>query len=175
MSRPERLDLDDAFNERFQLLRLLGRGGMGSVYLAKERSLNREVAIKFLHLSLSEHDELAQKRFLEEGRIAAALKHPNIVQVFDSGLSGKHLYLVYEYIEGQSLQDIIDETEQPLKTDFVLRVGIAVADALTAAHELGITHRDIKPDNFMRTKEGELKLSDFGLSFKIGEEEKDEK
>ncbi|MCU0304677.1 MAG: protein kinase [Thermoanaerobaculales bacterium] len=140
----------------------LGRGGMGVVYKAHEESLNRFVAIKMLGEHLSSDDEYVQ-RFVREARSAAALSHPNIVQIFAiSQENGRH-YFVMEFVQGTSVERLIRERRK-LGTVEAARLILQAASGLEAAHAQGVIHRDIKPANLMVTERGLVKIADFGLA-----------
>ncbi len=140
----------------------LGRGGMGVVYKAHEESLNRYVAIKLLGEHLS-HDPSFVTRFVREAQAAAALSHPNIIQIFFIGEDNGRHYFVMEFVEGKSLLAIVKEKgriDNPRAAQFMLQA----ASGLAAAHDKGFLHRDIKPANLMVTDRGLLKIADFGLA-----------
>ncbi len=149
-------------SQRYRPLKELGRGGMGIVYLAEDTVLQRPVAYKILPEAIRE-DERALEQFLREARIAASLQHQNIVTIFDAGQSGNDIYIAMEYVEGHSLQQILDET--PI---LPLPRGVGVFRqaclGLSHAHKHQIVHRDIKPANMMITPSGVVKLMDFGLA-----------
>jgi tRNA A-37 threonylcarbamoyl transferase component Bud32 len=144
----------------YELLSLLGKGGMGEVYRARDTRLDRTVAVKVLPQHLSSSPERRQ-RFEREARAVSSLSHPHICALYDVGRQDGIDYLVMEYIEGESLADRL--SKGPLPVDQALRYSIQVANALDKAHRSGIVHRDLKPANIMLTKSG-AKLLDFGLA-----------
>lgn len=146
----------------FEVVRKLGQGGMGTVYLGKQVSLDRPVALKTLSKELAGNPQFVD-RFVREMRAMAKLDHPNIVKVFAADSSGGTHYAAIEYIDGCSLQDLMDKRNKFDPADAVLCT-IVTAEALAHAHELDIIHRDIKPDNILVTKKGVLKVADFGLA-----------
>jgi tetratricopeptide (TPR) repeat protein/tRNA A-37 threonylcarbamoyl transferase component Bud32 len=146
---------------QYGLLSLIGKGGMGEVYLAHDAKLDRQVAVKFLPDALH-NDPKARERFLREAKAAAALDHPFICKVFETGEFQGRSYIVMEYVEGLSLRDKIAEGPFPLAT--ALKAALEVAEALEAAHAKGIVHRDLKPSNLMCTPQGHIKVMDFGLA-----------
>ena len=146
----------------YRILGKLGAGAMATVYKAKQISLDRMVAIKKLPKKFSQNPQFIE-RFFAEGRAAASLNHPNIVQAFDVGNEGDMYYFVMEYVEGRSVhEDIV--THKRFKEEDAIDVGIQVAEALEHAHDRGLIHRDVKPKNIMITKEGVVKLADMGLA-----------
>ena len=146
---------------RYRILALLGRGGMGEVYKAKDTTLGREVAIKVLHSDLSiDQDRL--RRFAQEARAASALNHPNIITIHEFGLEGGVHFIVSEFIEGETLRRRI--TSERMKAGEIPEIAIQITSALNAAHEAGIVHRDIKPENVMVRPDGLVKVLDFGLA-----------
>jgi serine/threonine-protein kinase len=147
---------------RYALGALLGAGGMGQVYRARDRVLQRTVAVKVLSAAATEDRELVA-RFGREARAAAALNHPNIVAVFDSGADGDLQYLVMEYVQGQSLAGLLRQ-EGVLDPGRAAEVGRQVCQALTAAHAAGLVHRDITPGNVLVDPVGVVKLADFGIA-----------
>ena len=151
---------------RYEVVALLGSGGMGEVYSARDTQLNRIVAIKVLPIHLSGKPD-ARERFDREARAIASLNHPHICQVHDVGSQDGASYLVMEHLEGEPLADRLLRGRLPL--ELVMRYGVEVADALDAAHHRGIVHRDLKPGNIFVTAHGECKVLDFGLA-KLEEE-----
>lgn len=154
-------------DDKFEVIRLLGEGGMGAVYLARNKTINKPVAVKFLHAALADREEVV-KRFYREAQAAAAIRHNNIIDVMDLGLSPKgEPYIVMEYLEGEGLAGRIDQ-RGPLSLPAACGIIEAALLALDAAHAKGIVHRDLKPDNiFLVRRRGELpgiKLIDFGIS-----------
>src|SRR5438132_8757656 len=144
----------------YEILTPIGAGGMGEVYKARDTRLNRTVAIKVLLQQVSARPEL-QARFEREAQTIAALNHPHICTLHDVGRHEGTLYLVMEYLEGETLAERLGRG--PLPLDQVLRYAIEIAEALDKAHRQGVTHRDLKPSNIMLTKSG-AKLLDFGLA-----------
>src|ERR1700679_1749151 len=138
----------------------LGAGGMGEVYRALDTRLDRTVAVKVLASHLSSSPELKQ-RMEREARSISSLNHPHICQLYDIGSQDGTDYLVMEFLEGETLAERLRKGALPLNE--ILKIGIAVAEALAAAHRQGIVHRDLKPGNIMLTKGG-AKLMDFGLA-----------
>ena len=145
----------------YEILSALGSGGMGEVWLARDPRLGREVAIKVLPEELAaDSDRL--KRFEREARAASALNHPNIVTIHEIGEAEGRTYLVMERIEGPTLRELL--LEGPLTPRRLLPIATQTADGLARAHESGIVHRDLKPENVMITKDGLVKILDFGLA-----------
>ena len=146
----------------YRIVSKIGAGGMGEVYLAQDTKLDRKVAIKFLHEEFSK-DADKLNRFIQEAKAASALNHPNILTVYEVGeVDGKN-YISTELIDGQTLRQQLSQKEAlPLNT--ILKIGVQVAEALSAAHQAGIIHRDIKPENIMIRRDGYAKVLDFGLA-----------
>jgi len=140
----------------------LGQGAIGTVYKARQVSLERFVALKVLHPNLTTQ-EIAVKRFLREARTGARLRHPNIVSLYDQGRIGNCYYIAMEYVEGVTLSDIVT-AGGPFQQGQAAAVFGPICDAVSYAHEAGIVHRDIKPANIMLTADGTPKLTDMGLA-----------
>src|SRR5215203_5677075 len=153
----------DIVDSRYFLGRSLGSGGMGEVYLAHDEVLDRDVALKVLRSHYAGDEEFAG-RFLREARSAASLSHPNIVQVYDRGeTEGGISYIAMEYVPGGTLKELIDG-RAPLGAREAAGVAARISLALEAAHERGVIHRDIKPQNVLVTASGDLKVTDFGIA-----------
>lgn len=149
------------FIDHYEILALIGAGGMGEVYRARDTRLNRDVAIKVLPgFSCPEPDRL--RRFEQEARAAAALNHPNILAVYQMGVFEDAPYLVSELLEGETLRERLKRGALPLRK--VIDYGVQIAKGLAAAHEKGIVHRDLKPENLFLTNDGHVKILDFGLA-----------
>src|SRR5439155_23066361 len=146
--------------ERYRIERELGRGGMGRVFVARDLKLGRQVAIKLLSTGAHREEEL--RRFAQEARAAGSLNHPNILAVHDIGSCGAGPYIVSELLDGATLRERLDGKPLPLKA--ALRYTVEVAKGLAAAHEHGVVHCDVKPENLFVTNEGRLKILDFGLA-----------
>jgi serine/threonine protein kinase len=147
----------------YQIEQVLGQGGMGTVYLAKDTGLNRKVALKILRSDLGE-DLAFSKKFLEEVEVTASLAHPNIIRVFTLGEQDGRLYLVMEHLDEPSLEHRMEKQAKVPEKD-VLEVGLGIASALQFAHEeTGLIHRDIKPGNILFGRGNIPKLADFGLA-----------
>jgi tetratricopeptide (TPR) repeat protein/predicted Ser/Thr protein kinase len=148
----------------YEISQLLGKGGMGEVYLAHDTVLDRRVAIKFL-TEETEGDPRARERFLREAKAAACLDHPFICQIHETGESEGRAYIVMEYVEGVTLSEKMAAGKIPLKV--ALQTVLEVAEALEIAHGRGIVHRDLKPANIIMTPQGHAKVMDFGLAKRI--------
>jgi serine/threonine-protein kinase len=140
----------------------IARGGMATVYVAVDKRLGREIALKVMHHHLAD-DESFTTRFIREARSAARLSHPNVVQVYDQGSDGDLLYLAMELLPGRTLREVLVE-RGVLTPREALTVFEPILDALSAAHRAGIVHRDVKPENVILTDDGRVKVADFGLA-----------
>jgi serine/threonine-protein kinase len=148
---------------RYELEERVGTGGMSAVYRAHDRLLERKVAIKILHARLGEDDEYVE-RFRREARAVAQLAHPHIVTVIDRGEEDDgRQYIVFEYVEGDDLKQLVSRTG-PLPIDQVVDLGAEIASGLAYAHERGIVHRDVKPQNVLLNGDGRAKVTDFGIA-----------
>src|ERR1700682_3113486 len=145
----------------YEIVAPIGAGGMGEVYRARDPRLGREVAIKVLPSSFSSDPDLL-RRFEQEARAASALNHPNIITIHDIGSSDSTFYIAMEFVDGTSLRDLV--ASGPLPTKRMLGIGEQIAEGLAKAHSAGIVHRDLKPENVMVSKDGFVKLLDFGLA-----------
>jgi len=155
--------VDRVLSERYRIVRHLARGGMAEVYLAHDQLLDRQVAVKVLFPELA-HDANFVERFRREARAAAGLNHHNIVSVYDFGEDGGSYFIVMEYVDGETLRDVI-RTEGPLELSRVAEIGAEVAAALAIAHANGIVHRDVKPGNVLISSTGSaVKVADFGIA-----------
>jgi serine/threonine protein kinase len=146
--------------DRYRTIRRIGSGGMATVFLAKDCTLGRNVAVKRLHGDVSDDDLV--RRFQREARVGASLNHPNIVAVYDIAVDDEGILIVMEYVEGETLRDEI--AEAPLAPERALPVLRGVAEALDHAHGLGVLHRDVKPANVLLRKDGAVKLADLGIA-----------
>src|SRR6266545_1146191 len=156
--------------QRYRLVRPLGRGGMGTVWLAHDEALDRDVAVKEIvipaALTEAEGDQ-ARRRSLREARTAARLNHLNVIRMYDIVESDSRQWIVMEYVPSRSLHDVISQ-DGPLPPERVARIGLGVLAALQAAHRAGVLHRDVKPSNVLLTADGRVVLSDFGLAVVAG-------
>ena len=145
----------------YHILKKIGSGGMGEVYLAEDIRLNRKVALKLLPSKFT-NDKDRIRRFEREAKAASGLNHPNILTIYDIGQFDSSSFIASEFIDGETLRQRIRKSKIPLKE--ILSISIQVAEALDAAHGAGIIHRDIKPENIMLRKDGYVKVLDFGLA-----------
>ena len=150
---------------RFRLLALAGAGGMGKVWKAEDPTLGRAVALKFLPESHAD-SPIARRRFLREARAAGRLSHPSIAQVFEAGETDGRLFIAIEWVEGETLADLV--ARGPLGIPDALRIARDVALALAHAHQRGVLHRDVSARNIMVARDGRVMLLDFGLALPEG-------
>ncbi|MGC1422512.1 MAG: serine/threonine-protein kinase, partial [Terracidiphilus sp.] len=154
--------------EHYEIIRRLGAGGSGVVYLANDTLLQRPVVLKILRTGLLSAQQL-RTTVLREARLASAIEHPNVCAIYEVGEAGDEGYIVMQYVPGQSLDQLI--SRGPATPQLLLSVGIQIADGLQAAHSLGIFHRDLKPQNVMLTDGGLVKILDFGLARRLRPED----
>src|SRR5947209_10892529 len=144
--------------DRYELEEAVDHGGMSSVYRGHDRLLERTVALKVLHPHFGDDAEYVE-RFRREARAVAQLSHPNIVTVIDRGDADGHQFIVFEFIDGENLKELVRRTG-PLPVRRAVELAAAVADGLAFAHESGLVHRDVKPQNVLLNGEGEAKVTD---------------
>ncbi len=154
------LEIDSSLGH-YRILKKIGAGGMGEVYLAEDKNLDRKVAVKILNEKFAEH-ESNLRRFVKEAKAASALNHPNILVIHEIGETENAHYIVSEFIEGETLREIFKS--KTLRLPEVLDISIQIAGALVAAHSAHIIHRDIKPENVIIRPDGFVKILDFGLA-----------
>jgi serine/threonine protein kinase len=161
-ARPSSAMIGTVLSGRYRLEAKLGSGGMSTVYLARDQTLDRQVAVKVMHREMSEQaDQL--ERFRQEARSVAKLSHPNVVSVIDAGEDGGYPYIVFEYVEGETLKQRIVR-DGALAPQEAIAYAIEIARGLSMAHARNMVHRDIKPQNILIDAEGRAKLTDFGIS-----------
>lgn len=156
-------------NDRYEIIKLIGEGGMANVYLAEDTILDRKVAVKVLRGDLSGDDKFV-RRFQREALAASSLSHPNIVEIHDVGEDSGNFYIVMEYIEGKTLKQLIKK-RGVLSLPEVIDIMLQLLDALAHAHDSYIIHRDIKPQNIMITESGLVKITDFGIAMALNSTE----
>jgi len=161
-TRPSSSMIGTVLSGRYRLEAKLGSGGMSTVYLARDETLDRPVAVKVMHREMSEQEDQLQ-RFRQEARAVAKLTHPNVVAVIDAGEDGGHPYIVFEYVKGETLKQRIARVGA-LDTQEAIAYAIEVGRGLSVAHARNMVHRDIKPQNVLIDEEGRAKLTDFGIS-----------
>jgi eukaryotic-like serine/threonine-protein kinase len=161
-SPPSSSMIGTVLSGRYRLEAKLGSGGMSTVYLARDETLDRPVAVKVMHREMSEQEDQLQ-RFRQEARAVAKLTHPNVVSVIDAGEDGGFPYIVFEYVKGETLKQRIARVGA-LDTQEAIAYAIEVGRGLSVAHARNMVHRDIKPQNVLIDEEGRAKLTDFGIS-----------
>jgi eukaryotic-like serine/threonine-protein kinase len=149
-------------DDRYEVRRRVGSGGMADVYLAHDRQLGREVALKMLHRRFS-RDQQFVERFKREAQAAAGLQHPHVVNVYDRGEHDGTYYIAMEYLPGRTLRDLLRD-EAPLDQERVIDLGIQILEAAAFAHRNGVVHRDFKPHNVIVAPDDSLKVTDFGIA-----------
>ena len=154
-------------DQRYELQELVGGGGMADVYKAHDKLLDRPVAVKILHAQFKSDEEFI-KKFHREAQAAARLSHPNIVNIYDVGVSGDDHYIVMEYVPGRTLKELIKQ-EGHLPVSEALRITREIADALANAHAHNLVHCDIKPHNILVMPDGHTKVADFGIARAVTE------
>jgi eukaryotic-like serine/threonine-protein kinase len=152
----------ETIDGRYELEELVGTGGMSSVFRARDRMLERNVALKILHDHFADDDEYVG-RFRREARAVAQLSHPHIVTVIDRGQDEGREYIVFEYVDGENLKELVRRSG-PLPVRRALELAIAIAEGLAFAHAQGVVHRDVKPQNVLLGDEGDVKVTDFGIA-----------
>ena len=161
-AKPSSSMIGTVLSDRYRLEAKLGSGGMSTVYLARDETLDRPVAVKVMHREMSEQEDQLE-RFRQEARAVAKLSHPNVVSVIDAGEDGGHPYIVFEYVKGETLKQRI-KREGALDTQDAIAYAIEVGRGLGVAHSRNMVHRDIKPQNVLIDEDGRAKLTDFGIS-----------
>src|ERR687888_1862800 len=149
-------------SDRYRLESKLGSGGMSTVYLARDETLERWVAVKVMHREMSDQPDQIE-RFRREARAVAQLSHPNVVSVIDAGEDGGYPYIVFEYVDGETLKQRIERTG-PLPVAEATAYAIEIGRGLAAAHARRLVHRDVKPQNVLIDPEGRAKVTDFGIA-----------
>ncbi len=162
MTVPARNVSGEVIADRYELERLVGAGGMSNVYKAKDRLLERNVALKVLHPHYSDDEEYVE-RFRREARAVAQLSHPHIVTVIDRGEDSGQQFIVFEYVDGENLKQLVERTG-PLPARRAVELALEIAEGLAFAHENGLVHRDVKPQNVLLTPDGNAKVTDFGIA-----------
>src|SRR3954470_19792884 len=152
----------DVLSDRYELEELVGTRGMSSVFRAHDRLLDRKVALKVLHEQYTQDDDYVE-RFRREARSVATLSHPNIVTVIDRGEHDGRQFIVFEFVDGENLKQLVNR-EGPLPVERALELAIQVARGLAYAHQNGVVHRDVKPQNVILNGHGQAKVTDFGIA-----------
>ena len=149
----------------YQILSVIGSGGMGTVYLAADTRLHRNVALKFIQPDPTADADAVVARLLNEARAASALNHPNVCQVYDVGGEGRESWIAMEYVEGRPLSDVVRPAGLPMHE--VTRLGMQIAEGLAHAHSRGILHRDLKTANIVSDASGRARILDFGIARRL--------
>ncbi len=148
--------------DRYELKNVVGTGGMSSVYCARDTLLERDVALKILHEHFNEDDDYVE-RFRREARAAAQLSHPGIVTVIDRGEEDGRQFIVFEFVDGETLKDLV-QRGGPMPVRRALELGLEIGRALAFAHQQGLVHRDVKPQNVLLNGDGRAQVTDFGIA-----------
>ena len=156
-------------NDRYQIIRLIGEGGMANVYLAHDTILDRDVAVKILRGDLAD-DEKFVRRFQREAIAASSLNHPNIVEMYDVGEDDGKYFIVMEYIEGRTLKSLIKKRGM-LTLPEIVDIMLQLTSGIACAHDSYIIHRDIKPQNVLILDDGRVKITDFGIAMALNNNE----
>ena len=159
----------DKINDRYQIIKTIGEGGMANVYLAKDIILDRNVAVKVLRGDLAD-DEKFVRRFQREALSASKLNHPNIVEMYDVGEDNGKYYIVMEYVQGKTLKSLVKK-RGALTLPEVIDIMTQLSSAIMCAHDSYIIHRDIKPQNVMILDDGRVKIMDFGIAMALNSNE----
>jgi len=160
------MSMDQVIAQRYQIIQPIGEGGMALVYLARDLRTGHDVALKFLRPEFKENPDFLN-RFKREANAASKMSHHNIVNLLDVGEDADNPYIVIEYVNGKTLKDIIRESKM-LPVDVSVQIAIRILSALQHAHQAGIIHRDIKPQNILVNQKGYIKVSDFGIARMVG-------
>src|SRR6202030_3964252 len=159
---PKPLGVGAVLGERYEIIRLLGQGGMGAVYHARDRELEREVALKVIRSDMAANPEIL-RRFKQELILARQITHKNVIRIFDLGQAEGIKFITMEYIEGENLQGVLRRRKK-LEPAEAANILAQVCRALEAAHNEGVVHRDLKPQNIMLDKTGRAYVMDFGIA-----------
>jgi len=161
-STPVAIEPGSVIGNRFEILQLLGEGGMGAVYKAHDRELERDVALKLIRSELARNPEILQ-RFKHELILARQVTHRNVIRIFDLGQADGHKYITMEYLEGRDLRAVLRDKDK-LPPEEAAKIILQICRALEAAHAEGVIHRDLKPQNIMLDANGRAYVMDFGIA-----------